>query len=81
MKTLIENYRELKEQYKDKLILLRSGNFYTSLDDDAKIVSEVCGYTLINKNGYKEASFPHHALDWCLPKLIRHGHKIAITEI
>ena len=43
-----DKYRELKRQYPDSLILLRSGNFYITYDDDALLLHHLFSYQLLN---------------------------------
>ena len=79
----METYRELKEKYPDTLILMRSGNWYVAHEDDAMAVSQICGITLTGQVGDKsswQASFPNHALDTYLPKLVRAGKRVSICE-
>ena len=42
-----DKYRELKRQYPDSLILLRSGNFYITYDDDALLLYHLFSYQLL----------------------------------
>ena len=74
--------RELKAKHPDALIMMRCGDFYELMDDDAVIGANVLGITLTKHNdtGDKIAAFPYHALDVYLPKLIRAGHRVAICD-
>ena len=67
---MVETFNELKAKHPDAVILFRVGDFYESRFDDAKKVTEVIGI----------ASFPYHALDTYLPKLIRAGLRVAICD-
>lgn len=89
MKTEFYNqFLEFKEKYPDALILFRCGDFYEMYCDDAQECSSILGITLTRSNEKKEedgsrlrvSSFPHHALDCYLPKLIRAGKRIAICD-
>lgn len=77
-----EKLKEWKEQHPEALLLVRTGDFYETYENDAQIASEVLGITLTldSKNKRKMAGFPQHALDSYLPKLIRAGHRVAICD-
>ena len=82
---LMKQYNQIKEQYPDAVLLFRVGDFYETFSDDAILTSEILGITLTRRaNGsaqYVElAGFPHHALDTYLPKLVRHGLRVAICD-
>lgn len=77
MKKAFEN---LKAKHADALILFRMGDFYELFEDDARIASDVLGIILHRRNGEYSCGFPYYALDTYLPKLIRAGHRVAITD-
>lgn len=82
---LMKQYYDIKNKYPDAVLLFRVGDFYETFADDAIRTSEILGITLTRRaNGaaqYVElAGFPHHALDTYLPKLVRHGLRVAICD-
>ena len=82
---LMKQYNQIKEQYPDAVLLFRVGDFYETFSDDAILTSEILGITLTRRaNGVAQyvelAGFPHHALDIYLPKLVRHGIRVAICD-
>ena len=82
---LMKQYNQIKEQYPDAVLLFRVGDFYETFSDDAILTSEILGITLTRRaNGVAQyvelAGFPHHALDTYLPKLVRHGLRVAICD-
>ena len=82
---MMRSYLELKEQYKDAIIMYRLGDFYEMFFDDAVIASEILDLTLTGRQcGLEERApmcgIPYHALDSYLPKLIQAGKKVAICE-
>lgn len=83
-KSMAESYMWLKEKHPDAVLLFRTGDFYTALNSDATKVGNVLGLTVAkpkNKaDGNLSATFPHHALDTYLPKLIRAGLRVAIVD-
>lgn len=82
--TLAEQYKSMKEKHPDAVLLFRKGDFYVTMNEDAKKSSEILGITLTKpqdkRNGDYQAAFPHHTLDTYLPKLVRAGMRIAIVD-
>ena len=83
-KTLAELYENMKEKHPDAVLLFRTGDFYTALNADASKVADTLGLKA-NKpakagDGSLQVTFPHHALDTNLPKLIRAGLRVAIVD-
>jgi DNA mismatch repair protein MutS len=82
---LMEQYLQIKDQYRDMILLYRMGDFYETFFDDAKVISRVLGIALTKRSHGKGgdaplAGFPYHALDNYLPKLVQAGYKVAICE-
>lgn len=81
---MYEQYQILRKKYSDCILLFRLGDFYEAFDEDAQAISKVLGMTLTGRgkgeNRIPMAGMPHHALKQYLPKLVRHGYKIAIAE-
>ena len=82
---LIAQFKEIKAENPDALVLFRIGDFYETLGKDAVEVSEVLGITLTRRlNGNSAtielAGFPQHALETYLPKLIAAGKQVALCE-
>ena len=75
---------EMKAKHPDAILLMRTGDFYTSFAEDAKVVSDVCGLVLTRTQAQditaEQAAFPAHALDLYLPKLVRAGKRVAICD-
>lgn len=77
----MKSYKELKEQYPDALVLVRSGQWYVAYEEDAVAVSEILGITLGGIKPNWQAVFPNHMLDSFLPKLVRAGKRVCICEV
>src|SRR5690606_14264959 len=81
---MMEQYLSFKDQYPDKILLFRMGDFYETFGDDAKVASKVLNITLTARdkstNSTALAGFPHHALEQYLPKLIHAGHNVVIVD-
>ncbi|MBR4296038.1 MAG: DNA mismatch repair protein MutS [Clostridia bacterium] len=82
---MMEQYFEIKEQYKDHLLFYRLGDFYEMFFDDAKIASKELGLTLTGRDcGEPERApmcgVPFHSAESYIGKLIEKGYKVAICE-
>ena len=80
---IYRKYCELKKKNPWCLVLFRCGDFYETYEDDAQLVSDCLGITLTkaHKTGLRMAGFPYHALDTYLPRLIRAGFRVSISDI
>lgn len=73
----LDRWTEIKAKHPDAVILLRTnGSDYKTYKEDATKVSSILGIEVKNET----ASFPYHALDSYLPKLIREGCRVAICD-
>lgn len=82
---MMQQYMEIKNQYKDCILFYRLGDFYEMFFDDALVCSKELEITLTGKNcGQKERApmcgIPFHAVDGYLTKMISKGYKVAICE-
>ncbi|MBN1900098.1 DNA mismatch repair protein MutS [Candidatus Sumerlaeota bacterium] len=82
---LYRQYRHIKSQYQDYIVMFRLGDFYEMFNEDARIASEALNITLTKKSMGKGqsmplAGFPFHSLDSYLGKLIKSGHRVVICE-
>ena len=82
--TLAELYTNMKEKHPDAVLLFRMGDFYTAVNADASKVADTLSIKPIKpakaEDGTLQVTFPHHALDTNLPKLIRAGLRVAIVD-
>ncbi len=83
---MMAQFRKIKEQYPDAMLLFRCGDFYETYMEDAVRASKVLNITLTRRNNgatapaTEMAGFPFHALDTYLPKLVRAGMRVAICD-
>ena len=85
---MMRQFREIKNQYPDAVLLFRCGDFYETYAEDAVRASKILNITLTHRsNGSSKegkalemAGFPFHALDTYLPKLVRAGLRVAICD-
>ena len=78
-------YLNLKENYKDCIVLFRLGDFYEMFYDDAIKASKMLELTLTSRDcGLSERApmcgVPYHAVDGYIAKLVANGEKVAICE-
>ncbi|MBR1877407.1 MAG: DNA mismatch repair protein MutS [Paludibacteraceae bacterium] len=85
---MMKQFRDIKTQYPDAMLLFRCGDFYETYAEDAVRAAKILNITLTHRsNGgsaaaqaLEMAGFPFHALDTYLPKLVRAGLRVAICD-
>ncbi len=82
---LMQQYLEIKEQYKDCILFYRLGDFYEMFFEDAHVCSKELEIALTGKNiGQEERApmcgIPYHAAESYLSKLVSRGYRVAICE-
>ncbi len=82
---LMKQYRDIKREHLDAILLFRMGDFYEMFDQDAVTASKVLEITLTARNKSKGietplCGFPYHAAEGYIAKLIRRGFKVAVCE-
>ncbi|MDK2798638.1 MAG: mismatch repair protein MutS [Clostridiales bacterium] len=82
---MMQQYIQIKEQYKDCILFFRLGDFYEMFFEDAETASRELEITLTGRDcGQKERApmcgVPFHSADTYIAKLINKGYKVAICE-
>ncbi|MBO7250337.1 MAG: DNA mismatch repair protein MutS [Clostridia bacterium] len=82
---MMEQYFEIKNQYKDYLLFYRLGDFYEMFFDDAILASRELELTLTGRDcGEAERApmcgVPFHSSEGYIGRLIEKGYKVAICE-
>ncbi|MBH1940862.1 DNA mismatch repair protein MutS [Mobilitalea sibirica] len=82
---LMQQYMQIKDQYKDCILFYRLGDFYEMFFEDAITCSKELEIALTGKNiGQEERApmcgVPYHAVDNYLSKLVSRGYRVAICE-
>ncbi len=82
---LMKQYKEVKAQHPDCILMCRVGDFYEMFFEDAKIASRELELVLTGKDcGLEERApmcgVPFHAADSYVSKLVSHGFRVAICE-
>ena len=85
MTPMMEQYFEVKNQYKDYLLFYRLGDFYEMFFDDAIVGSRELGLTLTGRDCGEEerapmCGVPFHSAETYVGQLIEKGYKVAICE-
>ena len=66
---MIDLFRILKLEYKEYVILFKSGSFYISFDEDSLILNKVFNYKIVELKNNIKAGFPLNSLDTVISKL------------
>ncbi|MGN0659430.1 MAG: DNA mismatch repair protein MutS [Emergencia sp.] len=82
---MMQQYLDIKEQYRDCILFFRLGDFYEMFFDDARLASRELELTLTGKNcGQEERApmcgVPYHSADTYIARLVERGYKVAICE-
>ncbi len=82
---MMRHYVELKEKYKDSILMYRLGDFYEMFFDDALLASRELEIVLTGRDcGLPERApmcgVPHHSVQGYIDRLISKGYKVAICE-
>ncbi|SHJ50161.1 DNA mismatch repair protein MutS [Thermoclostridium caenicola] len=82
---MMQQYRAIKERYKDCILFFRLGDFYEMFFEDAELASRELEIALTARDcGLEERApmcgVPYHSAHTYLAKLIAKGYKVAICE-
>lgn len=82
---MMQQYMEIKNQHKDKILFFRLGDFYEMFFEDAITASKELEITLTGRDcGQEERApmcgVPYHAADSYIARLIEKNYKVAICE-
>lgn len=82
---MMQQYLEIKNQYKDCILFFRLGDFYEMFFDDARVAAKELEITLTGRDcGLEERAamcgVPFHSAESYIHKLISKGYKVAICE-
>ncbi len=85
MTPMMQQYFEIKDQYRDYILFYRLGDFYEMFFDDAQLVSAELELTLTGRDCGEEqrapmCGIPYHSCEPYIGRLIEKGYKVAICE-
>ncbi len=82
---MIRQYLQIKERYRDAILLFRLGDFYEMFFEDAEKASKILDIALTSRNRADDSSVPlcgvpYHAVNPYVGKLLEAGYKVAVCE-
>ena len=82
---MMEQYKAVKAQHPDKLLMFQVGDFYELFFEDAELAAREMEIALTSRDGGSEnriplAGVPIHSAETYLNKLLGKGHKIVICD-
>lgn len=82
---MMVQYKKIKENYPDTILMFRLGDFYEMFFEDAVTASRELDLTLTGRNcGLSERApmcgVPYHAVQTYISRLIKKGYKVAICD-
>ena len=88
MSTTLTNYRKVKQEFPDVILLWRIGDFYEAFEADARQFSEACDVALVSRvlKGSERvervamAGVPYHSMNQYVNRLTAAGRKVALVE-
>lgn len=82
---MLQQYFDIKNEYKDCILFFRLGDFYEMFGDDAKIASQALDIVLTSREAGKDrripmCGVPYHASTSYIARLVRQGYRVAVCE-
>src|SRR5882724_956695 len=82
---MMQQYRQLKQQYPDAILLFRMGDFYEMFFEDARLAAPILEIALTARDKSHPhpvpmCGVPYHAVDSYIDRLLKRGLKVAICE-
>jgi DNA mismatch repair protein MutS len=84
---VMQQYAKAKAANPHAIVMMRMGDFYEILGDDAPVAAEILQITLTKRRtaqqgdeGIPMCGVPYHAAEGYIGKLLAHGQKVALVE-
>ncbi len=82
---MLQQYRSIKEQYPDVILLFRLGDFYEMFGEDAITASKELEIVLTSREAGRSGripmcGIPYHAAERYIAKLISRGYRVAVCD-
>src|SRR5436309_11818597 len=82
---MLRQYRAIKAQHPDAILMFRLGDFYEMFYEDALVASKALSLTLTARgrgtaNEAPMCGVPFHAAEGYIARLIRQGHRVAVCD-
>lgn len=78
---MMRQWDALKKASPDSILLLRVGDFYEAMGDDADVVASALGLTATMRGDTKMVGFPQQYLDANLAKLVKAGSRVSVADM
>ena len=78
---LIELRNECRAAAPEALILIRVGDFFEAVQEDAEVLASITSVALTRRGGHYVAGFPHRFRDAYVARLVAAGRRVAIMEM
>src|SRR5262245_33978092 len=82
---MLRQYRQVKGEHPDAILMFRLGDFYEMFFDDALVASRALSLTLTARGRGTAAEapmcgVPHHAADGYIARLVGQGYRVAVCD-
>ncbi|MBN1808968.1 MAG: DNA mismatch repair protein MutS [Planctomycetes bacterium] len=77
---MMKQYRSVKAEHPDKMVLFHLGDFYEMFGDDAHKAADLLGLTLTSRQGIPMAGMPVHAAANYIRRLLEAGEKAVVCD-
>ena len=82
---MLQQYRQVKAEHQNAILMFRLGDFYEMFYDDAVVASKALSLTLTARhrgspNEMPMCGVPFHAAEGYIARLVRQGHRVAICD-
>src|SRR5881628_1742749 len=82
---MLRQYRSIKAEHPDAILMFRLGDFYEMFYDDALVASKALALTLTARgrgtpNEAPMCGVPYHAAEGYIARLIRQGFRVAVCD-
>lgn len=84
---VMRQYKRIKDQHGDAIVMFRMGDFYEIFGEDARVAAEVLQITLTRRRtanaedeGIPMCGVPFHAAEGYIGKLLENNYRVALVE-
>ena len=77
---LIDKYNKNKESNENSIVLIKSGIFYKTFNNDAYIVAHLCNYKINRLSNFVMVGFPENTIENVKEKLLKENVSFVIIN-
>lgn len=77
---IVQKYKEIKKDFAQCVILIKSGIFYEAIDDNAYIISYIFDYKIQKTSNFAMAGFPEKVIENVKERLIKEKISFVIID-